>query len=71
MYAAAAVGESWVLHKSQIESREHQDDADVHHQPFPEAVPEEQQIHTDDNDCQRGNVKRDGRGSLHSDHPFK
>jgi hypothetical protein len=59
-----------MLQKSQIEGREQQDDADVRHQPFPEAVLEEQQIHTNDNDYQRRHVKHDGRSSCHFDHPF-
>jgi hypothetical protein len=60
-----------VLQKSQIEGREHQDNADVRHQPFQESMPEEQQIHTDDNEYQRRNVKHDGRDSCHFDPSFK
>ena len=33
---------SWILQKSQVERSEHQDDSYIHHQPFPEPVPEEQ-----------------------------
>jgi hypothetical protein len=33
---------SWTLQEPQVERREHQDDPDVHHQPLPEPVPEEQ-----------------------------
>jgi hypothetical protein len=38
---------SWVSEESQVESREHQDDANVHYQPFPESVSEERDIQTD------------------------
>lgn len=38
---------SWMLQKSQVERSEHQDDSYVRHEPFQEAVPEEQEIHTD------------------------
>jgi hypothetical protein len=37
-----------VLKESQIESSKHQDDSDVHHQSFPEVVPEDQGIYSDD-----------------------
>jgi hypothetical protein len=39
----------WVVKKSQIEGGKHQNDSDVHHQPFPEMVPEDQGIYSDDN----------------------
>jgi hypothetical protein len=68
---ATAVRDLRVLHKSQIESREHEDDADIRHEPFPEALPEEQHIYTDDNDYQHRNVKHDGCGFCHFDYPFK
>jgi hypothetical protein len=38
---------SWTLQEPQIERREHQDNSDVHHQPLPEPVPEEQDVHAD------------------------
>ncbi|HTW28900.1 MAG TPA: hypothetical protein VME92_17370 [Acetobacteraceae bacterium] len=43
----------------QIKGRKHQDDPDVNDQPFPESIPEEQEIHTDDNGDQHHNVKQD------------
>jgi hypothetical protein len=33
--------------KSPVESREHQDNANIHCQPFPEVVSKEREIHTD------------------------
>jgi hypothetical protein len=30
-----------VFQESEIEGGKHQDDADVHHQPFPESIPKE------------------------------
>jgi hypothetical protein len=33
----------------QVESCEHQDDADIHHQSFPESISEEREIYTDYN----------------------
>src|SRR4029434_10258316 len=49
----------------QIERREHQDNADVHHQPRPELVPEEQDVHADHDAYQREHVKHDGNLSAH------
>jgi len=49
----------------QIERREHQDNSDVHHQPRPELVPEEQDVHADHNAYQREHVKYDGSLSAH------
>lgn len=40
---------SWVPVESQVESHEHQDDANIRHEPFPESVPEEYVIYTDYN----------------------
>jgi hypothetical protein len=34
--------------ESEVKSYEHQDNANIHCQPFPESVSEERQIHTDD-----------------------
>src|SRR5262245_36677416 len=48
---------SWTLQKGQIERREHQDNSDVHYQPLPEPVPEEQDVHADHNGYQREYVK--------------
>src|SRR5262249_35402409 len=53
--------------ESQVESCEHQDNANIHHQPFPEpeSVSEEHEIYTDYNGCHRHHVKHD---SYLSDH---
>jgi hypothetical protein len=48
-----AVARSRVPEKSQVESTEHQDNADIHHQAFPKSASEERQIYTDDNGCHR------------------
>jgi hypothetical protein len=37
--------------ESQVESCEHQDDANIHCQPFPESVSEKHEIHTDYDCC--------------------
>jgi hypothetical protein len=57
-----------MLQKSQVERCEHQDDSDIHQQSFPEAVPEEQEIHTDHNDNQQHYVKHDRCMSRHFGH---
>src|SRR5262245_40465273 len=56
---------SWMLHEPQIERREHQDNSDVHYQPLPEPVPEEQDVHADHDGYQREHVKHDGCLSSH------
>src|SRR6516225_10910741 len=56
---------SWTLEEPQIERPEHQDNSDVHHQPLPEPVPEEQDVHADHNGYQREHVKYHGRLSSH------
>jgi len=43
-----------------IECREHQNNSDVYYQPFPELVPEEQDVHADHDGYQREHVKHDG-----------
>jgi hypothetical protein len=48
-----------MLEKSQVESREHENDADIRYQPFPESVSEERQIQSDDNSDHRCHVKHD------------
>lgn len=52
--------------ESKVESPEHQDNADIHCQPFPEPVSEEREIHADYDGCHRHNVKRDSCLSTHS-----
>jgi len=44
--SAAVAPRSWASEESQIESREHQDNANVRYQPFPESVSEERDIQT-------------------------
>ena len=46
-----------VLQESQIDDHEHQDNADVHDQPFQESMPEEQNVDTDDYGDQHEDVK--------------
>jgi hypothetical protein len=53
------------VHEPQIERPEHQDDPDVHHQPLPEPIPEEQDIDADHDSYQREHVKHDGCLSSH------
>src|ERR1700721_794030 len=50
---------SWTLQEPQVEHREHQDDPDIHQQPLPEPVPEEQDIHADHDGYQHEHVERD------------
>jgi hypothetical protein len=50
---------SWTPEESQVESCEHQDNANIHCQPFPESVSEEREIHTDYDGCHCHHVKRD------------
>ena len=55
---------SWTLQEPQIERREHQDNSDVHYQPLPEPVPEEQNVHADHDSYQHEHVKHDGCSHL-------
>jgi hypothetical protein len=48
-----------VPEESQVESRKHQDNADIHYQPFPESVPEERKIYRDYNRRHRHHIKHD------------
>jgi hypothetical protein len=43
--------------ESQVESSEHQDNANIHYQPFPELVSEEHEIYTDYDGGYRHHVK--------------
>jgi hypothetical protein len=51
----------------EIKGHEHQDNSDVYCQPFPELVPEEQDVHADHDGHQREDVKR---GYCMSSHRF-
>lgn len=53
------------VQEPQIERPEHQDYSDVYHQPLPEPVPEEQDIHAEHDGYQREHVKYDGCLSCH------
>jgi hypothetical protein len=56
---------SWTPEESKVESCEHQDDANIHCQPFPESVSEEQEIYTDYDGCHRHHVKHASYLSAH------
>lgn len=51
--------------ESQVERCEHQDDSNIHCQPFPESVSEEHEIYTDYDGCHRHHVKHDSYLSAH------
>jgi hypothetical protein len=55
----------WVPEESQVESCEHQDNANIHCQPFPESVSEEHEIYTDYDGYHRHHVKHDSYLSAH------
>ena len=56
---------SWTPQKSQVERCEHQDDSNIHCQPFPESVSEEHEIYTDYDGCHRHRVKHVSYLSAH------
>jgi hypothetical protein len=56
---------SWTPEESQVESCEHQDNANIHCQPFPESVSEKHEIYTDYDGCHRHHVKPDSYLSAH------
>jgi hypothetical protein len=56
---------SWKPEESQVESCEHQDNANIHCQPFPESVFEEHEIYTNYDGCHRHHVKHDSYLSVH------
>jgi hypothetical protein len=62
----AADGSSWTPDESQVESCEHQNNANIHRQPFPESVSEEREIYTDYDGYHRHHVKHDSDLSAHS-----
>jgi hypothetical protein len=55
--ASALQWRSWKPDESQVESCEHQDNANIRHQPSPELVSEEQDIDTDDDGGHRHHIK--------------
>jgi hypothetical protein len=56
-----------LLKKSQIEGCTHQNDSDVHHQSFPEMVPENQGIYRNDDGYHRHHVSHSHNRSCHLD----
>jgi hypothetical protein len=56
--------------ESQVESCEHQDNANIHCQPFPELVSEEHEIYTDYDGCHRHHVKHYSYLSAHVSRHF-
>jgi hypothetical protein len=56
---------SSTLQESEVESREHQDDSNIHCQPFPESVSEEHKIYTDYDGHHHHHVKHDSYLSAH------
>jgi hypothetical protein len=50
--------------------REHQHNADVHHQPLPESISEEREIGADDNGNHRYHVQGNRDPSVHGNAPF-
>ena len=56
---------SWTPQESQVERCEHQDDSNIHCQPFPESVSEEHEIYTDYDGCHRHHIKHDSYLSGH------
>jgi hypothetical protein len=57
--------------ESKVEGSEHEDNPDIHYQPFPEKVSEEREIYTDDNGCHRHHVKHDRYLSAHFQIAFR
>ena len=51
--------------ESQVESSEHQDNANIHYQPFPESISKEREIYKDYNGCHRRHVKHYNYPSVH------
>jgi len=58
-------GGSWPLQEPEVDRREYQDNPDVHYQPRPEVVPEEQDVHADHDGYHREHIKYDGYLSSH------
>jgi hypothetical protein len=56
---------SWTPEEPKVESSEHQDNANIHYQPFPVSVSEEHEIYTDYDGDHRHHVKHDSYLSAH------
>jgi hypothetical protein len=50
---------SWTPQESEVESCKHQDDSNIHRQPFPESVSEEHEIYPDYDGYHRHHAKHD------------
>ena len=66
---ASRTATSWTPEESKIESSEHQDNASIHAQPFPELVSEEREIYTDYDGCHCYRVKHSSYLSVHFSQP--
>jgi hypothetical protein len=72
--AGIVQGEQSVRRRSATRSKEpqegckHQDNANIHHQPFPEPISKEEKIHTNDNGYHQQSDKH-GRHALCHFHP--
>jgi hypothetical protein len=60
---------SWIPEKSQVESGEYQDNANIHSQPFPESAFEKYEIYTNYDGRHRQAVKHDSYLSVHLSPP--
>jgi len=58
-----------VLQEPEVERSEHEDDANVYRQPFPEVVSEEQDVDSDHDGYQRHHEKPSRYRSSHSRFP--
>jgi hypothetical protein len=56
---------SWMPEESRVEGCEHQDNANIHCQPFPESISEEREIYANYDGCHRHYVKHDNSLSAH------
>jgi hypothetical protein len=56
---------SWTSEESYVESCEHQDNGNIHCQPFPKSVLEEHEIYSDYNGRHRHHVQHDSYLSAH------
>ena len=56
---------SWTPEESKVESCEHQDNANIHCEPFPKSVSEEREIYTDYDGHHRHHISHDSYLSAH------
>jgi hypothetical protein len=54
-----------IAEESEVESRKHQNDTNIHCQPFPKAISEEREIHADDDDYHHHGIKHSSYLSGH------